>query len=163
MNVSSATGLIETCRRQALFLDIETKGRTLGSISELGVGSLQGEWVWRPRSSPGRTWLPWLHSWMARAVVIGHNLPFDLPHVARFFFKNGFSWPTIRIIDTLSLSRALLPQLSSHTLTSLTSTLRLPHPHPRTASGDVRATRSLWGHLCGLDPVRASTPLPLRL
>lgn len=151
------------CRQKSLFLDVETYGRSLGNIEQIGVGSFWGEWVYLPRNQNNLTWLGSVLLWMSQSIIVGHNLHFDLRHLAAFFTRRGFSLPSVHLIDTLSLSRVLLPQQSSHALGFLTSRLGLDHHFPHTACGDVRATRALWCHLGEIDPVRASTPLPMRL
>ncbi|NTV64549.1 MAG: WYL domain-containing protein [Oscillochloris sp.] len=79
------------------------------------------------------------------AVLVAHNLPFDMTFLNAELTRIGqppLQGPTL---DTLALARRLLHQ-PSYSLASLASTLNLPLPTHR-ALADVLALRDLFTHL----------------
>lgn len=54
---------------------------------------------------------------------------------------------THRMLDTVGLSRILLPTLQSHSLSFLIETLDLPRSHAHRALADCEATATLWNRL----------------
>jgi DNA polymerase-3 subunit epsilon len=84
---------------------------------------------------------------MARgAVLIAHNLPFDMAFLNAELLRIGRAALNGPTLDTLALSRRLLRR-PSYSLASLASDLRLPKPSHRALS-DVLALRGLFAHLC---------------
>ena len=99
------------------FLDIEKRGENIEEIALLlsDEKGKQKALLWEQNSEidAGRFLQKHLHS---RDVLIGHNIDeFDIPELARIY-------PPIRelaIIDTLHLSRFIVPSLTSHRLFDL--------------------------------------------
>jgi DNA polymerase-3 subunit epsilon len=79
------------------------------------------------------------------AVLVGHNLPFDLAFLRAEFGTVGMTLSTRPCLDTLALARRLL-QRSSYSLGALAAALALPTPSHR-AMADVVATRGLFHYL----------------
>lgn len=79
-------------------------------------------------------------------VIVAHNAPFDISFLACELTRAGRTTPINPVIDTLVLSRQLLPARPSHSLHALSTDLRLHTPDHR-AMSDVLALRGLFDHL----------------
>lgn len=79
------------------------------------------------------------------AVMIAHNLPFDMAFLSAELARIGLPALSSPSLDTLALARRLLRR-SSYSLASLAADLRLPTPSHRALS-DVLALRGLFTHL----------------
>ncbi len=91
---------------------------------------------------------PAIEAMAAGAVLVGHNLAFDLAFLSAELGRLGrppLAWPAL---DTLPLARRLLRR-SSYSLGALAAELELPAPAHR-AMSDVLALRGLFHHLLGL-------------
>ena len=81
------------------------------------------------------------------AVLVGHNLPFDLGFLDAEFRRLGLPWPQAVMLDTLPLARHLY-HLPRNSLDELVHVLNL-HIEGRAhrALGDVLRTRALFFHM----------------
>lgn len=65
------------------------------------------------------------------AVILAHNPSFDLSFLNNGMIALGMKEEKLRAIDTVRLSRNILPQLDNHRLDTLSSYLNIPHVHHR--------------------------------
>lgn len=79
------------------------------------------------------------------AVLVAHNLPFDLAFLGEELRRLGQPGPANPTLDTLILARRLIRR-PSHSLAALASALGLPRPTHR-AMDDVNTLRALFEHL----------------
>jgi DNA polymerase-3 subunit epsilon len=105
---------------------------------------------------------PWavgaqLTEFARNAVLVGHNLPFDVAFLVAALEgagtasvgANGCSLPELQV-DTLVLARRLLgPEVPNFRLATLATCLGLAHQPTHRALGDAFATASLLFHLIG--------------
>jgi DNA polymerase-3 subunit epsilon len=92
-----------------------------------------------------------LTSFLGDAVVVGHNLRFDLAFLGAVATRSG--WPAIEntTVDTLALSRRLVDDdVPDCRLGTLARVLRLEHRPTHRALADVLATGDLLHHLIEL-------------
>jgi DNA polymerase-3 subunit epsilon len=82
------------------------------------------------------------------AVLIAHNLPFDMAFLSAELARIGQLPPSNPTLDTLTLARRLLRR-SSYSLAALATDLGLTKPTHR-ALADVSALRGLFTHLLSL-------------
>nr|WP_269213820.1 3'-5' exonuclease [Schaalia sp. lx-260] len=75
-------------------------------------------------------------------VFVAHNVPFDLGFIQRAAQKYEMTWPELRTIDTLELSRALLPKprVAHHRLGTVASYLRIGEGQHHRALQDAHMT-----------------------
>ncbi len=74
------------------------------------------------------------------AVLIAHNLGFDLNFMRVEFERAGSFFPATRAeVDTLPLSQRLMPELRSHRLESVCAALGVPLDNAHRASHDAEA------------------------
>ncbi len=74
------------------------------------------------------------------AILIAHNLSFDLNFVRAELKRCGRSWPRTRAeVDTLPLAQRLLPELDSHRLERVCGALSIPLDNAHRASHDAEA------------------------
>jgi len=80
--------------------------------------------------------------------VVGHNLQFDFRFLTYEAERLGQRGIDLRFVDTLGLSRRLLPELDDYRLEELSSIFDLaPDTKLHTAVGDASASRSLFWFL----------------
>jgi DNA polymerase-3 subunit epsilon len=177
-------------------IDLETTGGKAadGGITEIGavllrggetVGTFQtfvnpGCWIPRqitvltgitqamvaPAPSPGDV-LPTLLEFVADAVVVGHNVRYDLGYLNAALERSGRPRLANRSLDTVALARRLVrDEVPNCRLGTLAQHFRLPHQPSHRALSDALATGDLLhllleraGRLgvCGLDDL---TSLP---
>ncbi|WP_112181162.1 ATP-dependent DNA helicase DinG [Paraliobacillus zengyii] len=81
------------------------------------------------------------------AYFVAHNVPFDLGFLNDEFKRVGLA-PLIQpVIDTVELSRILLPQAPGFKLGQLATFLELSHVDPHRALSDAHVTSYLLAHL----------------
>ena len=74
------------------------------------------------------------------AILVAHNLAFDLNFIRSEFDRCGLHWPATRAeVDTLPLSQRLLPELRSHRLESVCGALDVPLDNAHRANHDAEA------------------------
>lgn len=91
---------------------------------------------------------PAIEAVLPGAVLVAHNLPFDLAFLDAELRRLGRPGLANPALDTLALARRLIRR-PSHSLAALASALGLPTPTHR-AMDDVITLRGLFGHLVTL-------------
>ncbi len=92
--------------------------------------------------------LPTLWEFIGEAVVVGHNIGFDLAFLAAAALRCGYEPLGNRHVDTLALARRLIrDEVPNLKLSTLCSRLRLPHRSSHRALDDAMATADLLHHL----------------
>ncbi|SHI74511.1 DNA polymerase-3 subunit epsilon [Cruoricaptor ignavus] len=77
------------------------------------------------------------------ATLVGHNIEFDYRMLRQSFKRLGFEF-RINTLDTIELSRKLIPNAESYSLGKLVKSLGIPLTSQHRASGDARATLELF-------------------
>ncbi|MDX2380862.1 MAG: DEDD exonuclease domain-containing protein [Acidimicrobiia bacterium] len=154
-------------------LDLETTGgdRTADRITEVGAVKVRGgEFLgtFQTLVAPGRAIppritmltgltdalvapapaigavLPSLLEFIGDAVVVGHNVGFDMAFIRRALSDAGRSPLDATVVDTMPLARRLLrDEVPNHKLSTLASRLRLDHAPSHRALDDALATTDL--------------------
>ncbi|MFV1991099.1 MAG: DEDD exonuclease domain-containing protein [Acidimicrobiales bacterium] len=92
--------------------------------------------------------LPSFLEFVGEAVVVGHNVRYDLSFVGAALERNGYPRLTNRSVDTLPLARRLLAEeVPNCKLGTLARALRLPHQPEHRALHDALATGDLLHYL----------------
>ncbi|NJN19037.1 MAG: WYL domain-containing protein [Oscillochloris sp.] len=94
---------------------------------------------------PFATIAPALIGIFSEAVLVAHNLPFDLAFLHAELRALGRQLPLVPTLDTLALARRLL-RLRSYSLAALAAEFDLPAPTHR-AMDDVQALYGVFRHL----------------
>ncbi|MDR0849031.1 MAG: DEDD exonuclease domain-containing protein [Propionibacteriaceae bacterium] len=78
-------------------------------------------------------------------VMVAHNASFDMGFLLREAERLGYDWPSRTVIDTLSLSRRVIPRsdIPKYTLDALSQYFDVPHSPTHRALDDVLATVSI--------------------
>ena len=76
---------------------------------------------------------------LSGAVFVAHDIRFDMPFLRWELLKRDFEFPCHTGVCTLQLSRALWPDLPSHSLSELAVSLGLTHDQPHRAGDDALA------------------------
>jgi len=74
------------------------------------------------------------------SVFTAHDIRFDLPFLRWEIMRRDLAFPPVPALCTLQLSRALWPDLPSHSLPELAAQLDVGHAHPHRAVEDALAT-----------------------
>lgn len=77
------------------------------------------------------------------AYFVAHNVPFDLSFLQVELENNGFPTFTGPTIDTVELSRIMMPWFESYKLSFLAESLSLSHIQPHRADSDAEVTAEL--------------------
>ena len=77
------------------------------------------------------------------AIIVGHGVDFDYRMLRQEFRELGFDFER-KTLDTLDLSKKLLPDAESYSLGKLTKSLGIPVSFRHTAEGDTRITLELF-------------------
>lgn len=89
---------------------------------------------------PFEEYIEQISEFLGGLPLIGHNcFQFDMRFLKRYGIGHGNT-----VIDTLVLARKRLPQLKSHSLTSLVEYFKIPHTNAHRALDDARATKELY-------------------
>ncbi len=83
-------------------------------------------------------------------IIVGHNVRFDYSFLRAEFQSLGYLFQR-RTLDTVKLSRKLLPGHSSYSLGKLCKALNIPHQSRHRALGDALATAELFAMLYRID------------
>ncbi len=150
-------------------VDLETTGSVVGvdEIMELGVARLRRERImpgFSSRVRTGRAIPPWvsrltglresdltdaptldevapqLLGMLRGSVFVAHDIRFDLPFLRWEIMRRDLEFPAVPGLCTLCLSRALWPDLASHSLPELAVSLGVCHDRPHRAADDATAT-----------------------
>jgi DNA polymerase-3 subunit epsilon len=86
--------------------------------------------------------LPSLLEFLAGAVVVAHNAPFDVGFLARACAAQGLTWPRPSVVDTVRLARAIIPrdEVRNAKLSTLARHFGAPVQPTHRALDDARAT-----------------------
>lgn len=83
------------------------------------------------------------------AVMVGHNVTFDISFIAENARRLGIQFDRV-YADTLMLSRILLPRLGRHTLDRVAKELGVILTQHHRAVDDATATGGIWVRLCDM-------------
>ncbi|PXW91745.1 ATP-dependent DNA helicase DinG [Streptohalobacillus salinus] len=86
---------------------------------------------------------PTVRDLLKDSYFVAHNVPFDLGFLNAEFERCGITPIQPKIIDTVELSRMLLPESSSFKLSNLSEQLNLAHDSPHRALSDAYVTARL--------------------
>lgn len=136
------------------FFDIETTGLRPdrgAKITELSILNRNSQlYSWRRNSDTDIFYdeLPKILELLHKGVVVGHNLQFDFWFLSYEADRRGIEGPSLRFIDTLSLSRKLLPDRNSYQLGRVLQEFGIKiNGKLHTAVTDTEATRALFWKL----------------
>ncbi|MED4014830.1 exonuclease domain-containing protein [Sutcliffiella cohnii] len=87
---------------------------------------------------------PMLIDMLEGASLVAHNVPFDLSFLQYELKENGFEPFKGKAIDTVELSRILLPTQSSYKLTDLATFYSFTHDNPHRADSDAEVTAFIF-------------------
>lgn len=88
-----------------------------------------------------------VYAYFDQVYFVAHNVPFDLGFLNYELKQAGLSPITQPVIDTVELSRILLPQAPSFKLAQLSEWLDLKHDDPHRALSDAYVTAKILDHL----------------
>jgi predicted DnaQ family exonuclease/DinG family helicase len=94
--------------------------------------------------------IPEILQWLDDRWIIAHNADFDysfLSNAVRRFCPEAGEWPRSRILDTLDLSRIVLPFLQNHRLDTLVESFHIPFQPSHRALADAEAAAWLFHRL----------------
>ncbi len=86
---------------------------------------------------------PTLMEFLNKAYFVAHNVPFDLSFLQYELELSGYNSYHGPIIDTVELSRLLLPSEESFKLNQLATKLNIQHDRPHQADSDAEVTAEL--------------------
>jgi len=87
--------------------------------------------------------LPDFLDFIGDAVLVAHNIDFDYSFLRAECRRTGLETPRLPLLDTVSLSRALLPELGSHKLNRVARDLEVSLENHHRAEDDAAATASI--------------------
>jgi len=95
--------------------------------------------------------LPALLEFLAGAVFVAHNAPFDTGFLKAACARHGYQWPAPRVLDTAALARRVLTgdEVPNHRLGSLAAYFRTATRPTHRALDDARATVEVLHALIG--------------
>ncbi len=99
------------------------------------------------KEPPIETVWPRLHSFLKGAVLVGHNIGFDLLVLKQHLKRNGIDWQPPISIDTVLLASALEPSNPDLELEALADRYGVPVLGRHTALGDALMTANLFARL----------------
>jgi len=85
------------------------------------------------------------------SIIIGHNVRFDYGFIRQEFLRLGFDFQR-ETLDTVKLSRKLIPGYPSYSLGKLCRNLGISNHSRHRAAGDALATVNLFELLLSIDP-----------
>ncbi len=139
------------------FLDIETtglhpnKGARITEVAILKRGMPRYYWVRDNIENYDESFsnqFPILLNYLAQGVVVGHNVGFDLEFIAYELDRLGGTGLHLQYIDTLSMSKKLLPGMSDYRLATLAQIFDITvHGELHTAQVDAEVARALFWQL----------------
>lgn len=81
------------------------------------------------------------------SIIVAHNAEFDISFLKKSAIDCGREFDPVSI-DTLALSRTLLPELVNYKLTTICEALNIDNPACHRAGNDARATAEIFLILC---------------
>lgn len=91
-----------------------------------------------------------LLSKLSDAVVVGHNIQFDLGFIKNEFIRVGLNIPDVMLVDTLVLSKRYLSNLSNNKLKTVAESINLHSQNWHRALNDVEITKEVFIYLLRL-------------
>lgn len=91
------------------------------------------------------------------ATIVGHNVHFDYSFLKAEFLSLGYDFQR-KTLDTVRLSRKLIPGQPSYSLGKLCKALNIDNAQRHRALGDATATAVLFGLLLTIDPALDTIP-----
>lgn len=91
--------------------------------------------------------IPHLMTTLENSYFVAHNVQFDFSFLQNQLQQLGYEGLHLPKIDTVELSRMLLPHLESYKLTQLAEHLQLSHDRPHQADSDALVTAELFLYL----------------
>lgn len=85
-----------------------------------------------------------LLKFMEGCVIIAHNAPFDIGFLSAALEKQGMKLPKNLILDTVALSRAVIPELPNHKLDTLKKHFAVPAARSHRALDDSRSLAKVF-------------------
>ena len=95
------------------------------------------------------TMMPGISKFIGDDVVVGHNVLFDLRFLYKSAQKNNIQMD-VRYVDTLELSRKLLPDIESHSLSQTCKALNVINRRSHRALTDCYATGECYRKFVGM-------------
>ncbi|MCD8501745.1 MAG: DEAD/DEAH box helicase [Bacillaceae bacterium] len=86
---------------------------------------------------------PTLMNFFHEAIFVAHNVMFDLTFIQSELEECGYNHFSGPVIDTVELSRLLLPTEESYKLNQLAMKLKIDHERPHQADSDAEVTAEL--------------------
>ena len=87
--------------------------------------------------------LPSFLDFIGDAVLVAHNIDFDYGFLRAECRRTGLETPRLPLLDTVSLSRSLLPELGSHKLNRVAKALDISLDNHHRAEDDAEATAKI--------------------
>lgn len=91
-----------------------------------------------------RTALEDLVGYLDQAILVGHNVQFDLKFLRKVCSEQGIPFPKTMVMDTYKMSLRAYGEFQSHTLENLSRELHLEHLPSHRALDDVMCTFDLF-------------------
>ncbi|SDI98647.1 ATP-dependent DNA helicase DinG [Salimicrobium halophilum] len=91
--------------------------------------------------------VPELKRLLAQDYIVAHNIDFDMKFMNDALAAMGESPIDAKVLDTVELSRIMLPDAPGHKLSDLSESLSLTHDQPHRAISDALVTADLWSIL----------------
>ncbi len=131
--ISSWSTLVKPVVRQGLFAEMVAIPKEITKITGIEGGQLADQPVFEEIHET-------LMKQLAGGVLVAHNAAFDVSFLAFKIQSMGLPLPAMPVIDTLALSRAVSPELKSHSLTALKGFYGVKAEKSHRALDDTRAT-----------------------
>lgn len=91
--------------------------------------------------------LPDFMNYMGNDILIGHNVNFDINFIYDNLYRNKFDVLTNDFIDTMRISRKLLPELSHHRLIDLAKYFKIDSTNNHRSLKDCEITMNVYENL----------------
>lgn len=95
-------------------------------------------------------WTAFLEPALRGAILVGHNIAFDIAHLGKALAAIGEPWQAPPSLDTMLLYLALEPLARSAELSAVAERLNVSVEGRHTALGDSLMTAAIFGRLLGL-------------